>query len=222
MLIPTPGGRRADATPPPAAATSSARPAATVVLHGNGLNPLVRAANPLLDLVVPLRFMATAPDMDGLRERLIAAVQAFEQQARASHADAETVAAARYALCTFLDETISSTPWGGGVWNSRSLLVHFHNEAWGGEKFFLILQRLSQDARSNLDVLELMYLCLALGLEGRYRVIERGLDQLATLREPVAALAWRHRAAALDAAARPPVGAGSRGRRIAAGAAADF
>jgi len=193
MLIPTPGGRRADATPPPAAATSSARPAATVVLHGNGLNPLVRAANPLLDLVVPLRFMATAPDMDGLRERLIAAVQAFEQQARASHADAETVAAARYALCTFLDETISSTPWGGGVWNSRSLLVHFHNEAWGGEKFFLILQRLSQDARSNLDVLELMYLCLALGLEGRYRVIERGLDQLATLRERLLQLIGQQR-----------------------------
>jgi type VI secretion system protein ImpK len=189
VLIPTPGGRSAQPQPaspqqalPPARSPARPLPPA-VALHGNGLNPLVRAANAMLDIVVPLRFMATAPDMDDLRERLIQAVQAFEQQARAGHADAETVAAARYALCTFLDETISSTPWGGSVWNSRSLLVHFHNEAWGGEKFFLILQRLSQDARANLDVLELMYLCLALGLEGRYRVIERGADQLATLRE---------------------------------------
>jgi type VI secretion system protein ImpK len=194
MLIPTPGGRRpAPAQPTPSlqqqqalaeqAATWRANATAAVALHGSGLNPLVRAANAMLDLVVPLRFVTTPPDMEVLRERLTLEMRAFEAAARASHADAETVAAARYALCTFLDETISSTPWGGGVWNSRSLLVAFHNEAWGGEKFFLILQRLSQDPRANLDLLELMYLCLSLGLEGRYRVLDRGLEQLATLRE---------------------------------------
>ena len=196
VLIPTPGGKR----PAPAAAQqpslqqqqTMAEHAANwrasgntgvVALHGAGLNPLVRAANAMLDLVVPLRFVTTPPDMDVLRERLTQEMRAFEAAAKASHADSETVAAARYALCTFLDETISSTPWGGGVWNSRSLLVTFHNEAWGGEKFFLILQRLSQDPRANLDLLELMYLCLSLGLEGRYRVLDRGLEQLATLRE---------------------------------------
>jgi len=154
-----------------------------VAQHGAGLNPLVRAANAMLALVVPLRFVPTPPDMEVLRERLTQEMRVFEAAARASHADAETVAAARYALCTFLDETISSTPWGGGVWNSRSLLVAFHNEAWGGEKFFLILQRLSQDPRANLDLLELMYLCLSLGMQGRYRVLDRGQEQLATLRE---------------------------------------
>lgn len=190
VLIPTPGGKRAPAPPQQPQAEQSAgwragadHAGGAVTLHGAGLNPLVRAANAMLDLVVPLRFVTTPPDMDLLRERLTAEMRAFEAAARASHADSETVAAARYALCTFLDETISSTPWGGGVWNSRSLLVTFHNEAWGGEKFFLILQRLSQDPRANLDLLELMYLCLSLGLEGRYRVIERGQDQLATLRE---------------------------------------
>ena len=147
LLIPTPGGRRTAAALPPQpvdavampvavaaaapggsmnASSGTARVAAVAVeLHGAGLNPLVRAANPLLDLVVPLRFMASAPDMEALRQRLMQAVQGFEAAARASHADGETVAAARYALCTFLDETISSTPWGGGVWNSRSLLVAF-------------------------------------------------------------------------------------------------
>jgi len=179
LLIPTPGGRRVSppATPAPEV------PSAAVVLKGLGLNPLVQAANPLLDLVVPLRMMSAMPDMENLRQRLILAIQAFEAQARASQVDVETVAAARYALCTLVDETISSTPWGAGVWGSRSLLVTFHNEAWGGEKFFMILQRLSQDLRSHIDVLELMYLCMALGLEGRYRVLDRGLDQLALLRE---------------------------------------
>lgn len=179
LLIPTPGGRR----PLPVAGPVADVQSAAVVLKGLGLNPLVRAANPLLDLVVPLRMLTAMPDMESLRQRLIQAVQAFEAQARASQVDVETVAAARYALCTLVDETISSTPWGAGVWGSRSLLVTFHNEAWGGEKFFMILQRLSQDPRTHIDVLELMYLCMALGLEGRYRVLDRGLDQLGLLRE---------------------------------------
>jgi type VI secretion system protein ImpK len=109
--------------------------------------------------------------------------------------DHDQIAAARYALCTLLDETISSTPWGGGgVWASRSLLVAFHNEAFGGEKFFLILQKLSQSPQANVDALELMYLCLALGLEGRYRVIENGRRQLDALRERLQQLIAQHKA----------------------------
>ncbi len=196
VLVPAPGGRRnpasaaaLDATqlggaPPPPAAPATPAPQGPARLHGDGLNPLVRAANPLLDLVTPLRHMATHPDVEALRLQLVAAVKAFEADAKAARVAHEAIAAARYALCTLLDETISSTPWGGGgVWASRSLLVAFHNEAFGGEKFFLILQKLGQDPKANLEALELMYLCLALGLEGRYRVIEGGRSQLDALRE---------------------------------------
>ena len=189
LLVPTPGGRRpAAAVQPVTADTGSTQTAQTggvlPHLYGVGLNPLVRAASPLLGLIMPLRFMVHSPNLELLRQQLTAAVKAFEAEAKVAQIDSEAIAAARFALCTFVDETISSTPWGGGgIWASRSLLVAFHNEAWGGEKFFLILQRLSQDIPGNIDVLELMYLCLALGLEGRYRVIDRGSEQLATLRE---------------------------------------
>jgi len=189
VLIPMPGGRRTPPSQPasPASADTTVAPrpaAAPAQLHGAGLNPLVRAANPLLDLVTPLRRMASHPDVEALRMQLIAAVKSFEAAGKADHVDRDQIAAARYALCTLLDETISSTPWGGGgVWASRSLLVAFHNEAFGGEKFFLILQKLSQAPKQNLDALELMYLCLALGLEGRYRVIDNGRSQLDALRE---------------------------------------
>ena len=186
MLIPTPGGRRTPTAPRQAAPASGveASPVPAVLeLPGKGLNPLVQAANPLLDLIVPLRTMTTPPDLEALRQRLAVAIKTFEAQARAAGVDPEAIAAARYSLCTVLDETIASTAWGTGIWAQRSLLVAFHNEAFGGEKFFLILQQLSQDARTHLDLLELMYLCLALGLEGRYRMIERGPEQLAVLRE---------------------------------------
>lgn len=222
ILVPSPGGRRAGAPPPgqgdadatrmvppaapaapasaaapaaPAAPARSAAPAGPAQLHGSGLNPLVQAANPLLDLITPLRSMASHPDVEALRNQLVHAFKAFEASAKASAVPHESIAAARYALCTLIDETISSTPWGGGgVWASRSLLVAFHNEAFGGEKFFMILQKLGQDARANLHPLELMYLCLALGLEGRYRVIENGRSQLEVLRERLQALIAKQRA----------------------------
>ena len=188
VLVPAPGGRRTAPSQPPATpASEPPRPTsngAPAQLHGVGLNPLVRAANPLLDLVPPLRRMASHPDVEALRMQLIQAIKTFETAAKAAHVNHDQIAAARYSLCTLLDETISSTPWGGGgVWASRSLLVAFHNEAFGGEKFFLILQKLSQAPKDNVDALELMYLCLALGLEGRYRVIDNGRSQLDALRE---------------------------------------
>ncbi len=185
MGIPTPGGRRGGAQ---AAQSPGPRPnaqEATALIHsGSGLNPLVRAANPLLALIVPLRYMVSHANLEELRAQLTNAIKVFEAEARAGQVDTDAIAAARYALCTFLDETISSTPWGGNnVWSSRSLLVSFHNEAFGGEKFFLIMQRLAQDPRKNLYTLELLYLCLALGMEGRYRVVDNGRSQLESLRE---------------------------------------
>jgi len=203
MLVLNPGGRRPGAAsasgPGQAAATApgaSPEPEAGAphaALPGSGLNPLVRAANPLLDLVVPLRHTQQAPELGQLRERLALAMRSFEADARDAGVDMQAIAAARYALCTLLDETIAGTPWGSGVWGARSLLVAFHNEASGGEKFFLVLQRLSQEPARHLDLLELMYLCLALGLEGRYRVLDNGQDALVTLRERLLALIRQHR-----------------------------
>ena len=195
MLVLNPGGRRAAASAAPAAPPPEAAIPLHAALPGSGLNRLVRAANPLLDLVVPLRHTTQPPDLGQLRERLAQAIRTFETEAREAGVPVESVAAARYALCTLLDEAISGTAWGSGVWGSRSLLVAFHNEASGGEKFFLVLQRLSQDPVQHLDLLELMYLCLALGLEGRFRLAEGGQAQLATLRERLLQLIRQHRGA---------------------------
>jgi len=200
MLVLNPGGRRKAGQAAPAAAPGPAPLGeAAMPVHatpkGSGLNPLVRAANPLLDLVVPLRHTAQPPDLGQLRERLAQAIRTFETEAREEGVSTDSIAAARYALCTLLDEAISGTAWGSGVWGSRSLLVAFHNEASGGEKFFLVLQRLSEDPARHLDLLELMYLCLALGLEGRFRLAEQGQAQLATLRERLLQLIRQYRGA---------------------------
>jgi type IV/VI secretion system ImpK/VasF family protein len=94
---------------------------------------------------VPQFRQAHHPDPQGLRETLARAIGVFEQKAQAHGVPHEHLIAARYALCTFLDEAAANTPWGDKVWAQRSLLVQFHNEAWGGEKFFQLLGKLAEN-----------------------------------------------------------------------------
>jgi len=158
------------------------------------LNPLVSAAGPLLGLAARLRGMAHVSDPAALRASTTQAIQRFEADARQSGASNETVLAARYVLCTAIDEAVANTPWGvRSGWNKQSLLVQFHNETWGGEKVFQLLAKLVQDVPTNRALIELMYCVLALGFEGRYRVIENGRSQLETLRQRLADLIRKDR-----------------------------
>ena len=86
---------------------------------------------------------------------------------------------ARYTLCAGLDEAVLSTPWGSqSEWAQHPLLVALHREAWGGEKFFDMLDRISQDPARYIDLMELQYLGLAFGFAGKYQIQERGHEHL--------------------------------------------
>jgi type VI secretion system protein ImpK len=181
IIMPTPGGRAAPPRPaaPPERAEVGDVPAVT-----GGLNPLVAAANPLLNVVAQVRGSVQHANPAALRDSLVRGMREFEARARAAGASTEQVIAARYALCTLIDETAANTPWGAsGAWAQHGLLALFHNETEGGEKFFQILARLAEHPQANLQVLELMYVCLELGFEGRYRVVQGGQRQLEAVRQ---------------------------------------
>ncbi|MDR6644477.1 type VI secretion system protein ImpK [Luteibacter sp. 1214] len=165
-------------------------------LPSAGGNPLVRAANPLLLLAAQLRNSAEAPDPGLLRDRAIAYIRRFEEIATRAGADAQTSVAARYVLCTMIDEAVLDSPWGEQTgWSRQTLLVTFHGETYGGEKFFAILDRLCQDMVRHADLVELMYLCLALGFGGKYLVEPGGVARLADRREDVYRRIMAYRAA---------------------------
>jgi type VI secretion system protein ImpK len=158
------------------------------------LNPLVSAASTLLGLISSLRNVRHAPNIPALRNSLTQAMQRFETDAHKLGLDNGQVVASRYVLCTALDEAVANTPWGAQAgWNKQSLLVQFHNETWGGEKVFQLLAKLAQDVTKNRSLLELMYCVLALGFEGRYRVIDNGRAQLDSVRQRLADMVRKDR-----------------------------
>lgn len=150
----------------------------------SGHNPLVVAANPLLNAIPQIRHSVSHDDQAGLRQQLIDEIRRFEVRCQQSGLTYEVIVGARYCLCTALDEAAALTPWGSrGVWSGSGLLVTFHNETWGGEKFFQLLARLSQNPREHVALLELINYCLLLGFEGRYRVMDNGRTQLDTIKQ---------------------------------------
>lgn len=174
----------------------------SVNMYSPGLNPLVNVASGLLMSVIRIRATSqnssSVPsgangepehtvDIEHLRVGLEAEVRAFESRALAS-ADIEQsqVIASCYVLCTAVDEAVStSLPGASGEWAKRGLLSTFHNETWGGEKFFQILERCMQQPARNLYILELMYLLLSLGFEGKFGVRDRGPIALEGLRDQI-------------------------------------
>jgi len=159
----------------------------------HGLNPLLQHAAPLLMAATRLRTTAQHPNPAALRNALGEAVRRFEANARAAGVPNDQVVAARYVLCTFVDQCAASTPWGSsGAWASNSLLVQFHNESWGGEKVFQLLAKLGKDVPTNRNLLELLHVVLSLGFEGRYRGMDNGRAQLDSIRERLAGLLRQH------------------------------
>jgi type VI secretion system protein ImpK len=147
-------------------------------------NVLTGAASSLLSLVAQLRNTSTHTDIPSLRFSIIEEVKQFEIKVRNQNVSSEQVQAARYALCSLLDETILNTPWGcNSIWSTQGLLILFDKETVGGEKFFLILKNCIQQPSTHLDLLELLYFCLCLGFEGRYRVEDHGSSKLEEIRE---------------------------------------
>lgn len=193
LLRPAPGGRFHSAAPSiQTSLDQSAVGAQVEVLKSSEVsalllekdrNPLLAAATPLTGLACELRKTVQQDNPGDLFADVVKEIQLFEQSTRAASVPAELVLAARYTLCTLLDEVVLGTPWGGrSVWAEKTLLSTFHNEGWGGEKVFQLIERSKSDPATNISLIELFYVCLSLGFEGKYRLHERGRSALDGIR----------------------------------------
>jgi type VI secretion system protein ImpK len=193
VVRPNPGGRRGGPPgggppgPPPSGGGYAGAPRggdATAALPTIGNNPLANAAAPLLALAVRLRNTAAVANIEALRARIVDEIRSFERRVSAANLPRETMRGGHYAICATIDDVINNTPWGtAGQWAAQSMCRSFHNDVAGGERFFDFLGHFQKEPGRYTDVLELMYLCLSLGFEGRMRVAQRGASELNRTRE---------------------------------------
>jgi type VI secretion system protein ImpK len=200
VVRPNPGGRLKPAVSAAAAAAAptplaEAGAASTAVLNTSaGLGALIDAASPILSLVSRLAVTLSQQDVEGLRRRVRDEFGEFEKRAAATGLRPEVQRACHYALCATVDDVASNMPWGSrNVWADQSMARVFHNDTSGGERFFALLGHFERDPETYGDVLELLYLCLSLGFQGRFRLLPEGASDLATLRARLHRLIRRRR-----------------------------
>ena len=180
VIRPRPGGR----APGEGRTAESAAPSGEGVDSGPmartfaAVNPLVAAAGPVLTLISVIRGTAHEPDVTGVRERAKRELRDFEERAARLQLDRQTLRQARYILAATVDDVAQNTPWGGhNVWASQSMVSAFEGEAISGERVYDVLEHVQTQPASNLWLLELIHLCLALGFQGRLRVQRGGPEE---------------------------------------------
>lgn len=196
IIRPVPGGRRQDIERQLHA--GFAPEVEGVPLENLGkINPLEGAASALLAIISRLFNSPHHANPAALKQQLVKEVKQFNIQAERAGYDRETIQDASYALCTTVDEAVQNTPWGQeSGWGQQNLLSTFHQAVNGGDQFFIKLKELGQNPSKHLHLLELKYLCLALGFQGRYRIVDAGKAKLEQIREWLAQLIQKQKGTA--------------------------
>ena len=148
-------------------------------LRGHSINPLADAAMPLFGLVIQARKITYHELIPQLYVRVRDEIAALLEEIKQQGYDGPAQLAYCYCLCSFVDEAVMSTSWGAhSIWAERSMLSIYHDETWGGEKFFSILSRMMLEPKKYQHILEFVYYCLSLGFRGKYGVQFDGVAEL--------------------------------------------
>lgn len=164
-------GRRPKNAPPPARSAA-----------GGSLAPAPERERRLADhcaetfsLVLSFRERGGFGEPGDLRRRLheqLARIEAAGREAGVAPQDLEDV---RFALVALADETVlNQSGWPGRAeWLSKPLQLELFQVNVAGEEFFTRLDALRRRPDAHDQALEVYYLCLVLGFEGRMRLSGR-------------------------------------------------
>lgn len=161
-------------------------------------NPIIEAAKPLFVLANAMKNTTSSLSVDAILAKYSGMVNVFEETAEKNRASYDAIKAAKYCLCTFVDETAAKAGWANEYWAQHSLLVTFFNETWGGERFFEILDNAKIDPEKNLYLLEFIYVCLQFGYKGKYQVLPNGELNIERIKNELFTLIKQYRPNSFD------------------------
>ncbi|PSU48940.1 hypothetical protein C9J12_10620 [Photobacterium frigidiphilum] len=131
---------------------------------------LLNAATELLGMLVTLPRQTSPRDVERFRQRVLDAIVAFRQRGLYLDYHPSIIEKSCFVLCAAFDEAILYTSWGEQArWENHSLLSKVFSQRNGGEAFFVLLDKASQQPAKLVDFLELQYVLLMLNFKGRYR-----------------------------------------------------
>lgn len=192
LIIPNPGGRRKTVgeavpprstppsfQPPPMPSNTMSHQVSSAFDQFEGENVILSSASDILILASNIRSLEPNNSIEQLRHDIEQLIARFDEKINAGHLTKEVTLTARYLICCLIDELVLSTPWGSdSIWSHQTLLGKYHNETSGGEKFFLIVNKLLEQPQRNIDLIELCYVCLSAGFRGKYRLSKQGESEL--------------------------------------------
>ena len=150
----------------------------------NEENPYLLYAKPIFKQIDTLLHTYEIKNIQDTQVSLKEIMDVFVEKCTYSKLEHAQIMVARYLLCTFMDELVCTTYWGKEHnWSHQSLLNFYYQETYGGEKFFQLLGKMLPTPATNIFLLELMYVCISLGFEGKYRIHSKGKMELDAIRD---------------------------------------
>ena len=138
----------------------------------------------VFSLILSLRTSGSYGRESELRGRIGGYLDQIDKEGRDAGIAREDLEAAKYPLVAFIDETILNSRWEGREsWRARPLQLDLYGETVAGERFFERLEKLRSRGEAKADQLEVYYLCLALGFEGKYKLA--GAERLRLLPDEI-------------------------------------
>lgn len=148
-------------------------------------NDLTRLATPVLDIIMRIRAGLITPSGD-MRREIDGLLKQMEQRGDALGRHPRTVEAIKFALTAFVDETVLTADFPlRDAWEKYPLQLEYFKEHLAGVTFFDRLDEMLKNPTADPDVVEVYYLCLLLGYEGKHK--KYYLEQLQKIIETVAA-----------------------------------
>ena len=133
----------------------------------SGVNPLIAAAQPLLSMISRIKQATSLQMLSDLKRSVLHELQVYEKQSLQRGMNMEQVLIGRYCLSAMLDEVLLNSVI-KKAWEDTRLLPKQKQHTPPEAQFFKWLKKLLLKPEQNIACLELIYLLLSLGYEGKY------------------------------------------------------
>ncbi len=132
---------------------------------------LSKLCTDLFLIVIRMRESEDLGKPANLRKLIIHYINLFKKNCRSLNMSMGAIDYIVYALVALLDETVMTIPGEcRNFWVTNPIQLELFGDNLAGETFYKKLKKLLNEPEKAKDILEIYYLCLCLGFEGKYKL----------------------------------------------------